>query len=151
MQGEGGLFHGDAFKLRYFMLARVPHATLLIYYAQAHIDDAGILGYIDLRTVSIVREVERTVSVDPGKVKTTVKKGSSGSPRRVIELVTPSRTYSLIPISITMPPLLSNTKGVCCLRMLFECDQFCLRQHTWGEHYSWHGRASLLSSLFLQR
>ena len=48
-QGEGGIFHNDTYKQRYFVLARVPHATVLIYYGQKCMDEDHILGYIDLR------------------------------------------------------------------------------------------------------
>jgi hypothetical protein len=51
------MLHNDAFKLRYFVLARVPHATVLIYYAQKCMDEEHILGYIDLRKVTAVRTV----------------------------------------------------------------------------------------------
>jgi hypothetical protein len=43
-QGEGGLFHSDAFKQRFFVLARVPHATVLIYYGERTMDEENILG-----------------------------------------------------------------------------------------------------------
>lgn len=43
-QGEGGLFHSDAFKQRFFVLARVPHATVLIYYGEKTMDEENILG-----------------------------------------------------------------------------------------------------------
>ena len=56
-QGEGGVFHNDLFKQRYFVLARVPHATVLIYYAQKCMDEDSILGYIDLRKVTTIRTV----------------------------------------------------------------------------------------------
>lgn len=49
------MLHNDSFKLRYFVLARVPHATVLIYYAQKCMDEEHILGYIDLRKVTAVR------------------------------------------------------------------------------------------------
>jgi hypothetical protein len=43
-QGEGGLFHGDSYKQRFFVLARVPHATVLIYYGEKTMDEENILG-----------------------------------------------------------------------------------------------------------
>ena len=43
------MFHNDTFKQRYFVLARVPHATVLIYYGEKCMDEDHILGYIDLR------------------------------------------------------------------------------------------------------
>lgn len=43
-QGEGGLFHGDSYKQRFFVLARVPHATVLIYYGERTMDEENILG-----------------------------------------------------------------------------------------------------------
>lgn len=44
LQGEGGFFHGDSFKQRFFVLARVPHSTVLIYYGERTMDEENILG-----------------------------------------------------------------------------------------------------------
>lgn len=48
------MFHNDTYKQRYFVLARVPHATVLIYYGQKCMDEDHILGYIDLRRCDLL-------------------------------------------------------------------------------------------------
>jgi hypothetical protein len=49
---------------RYFVLARVPHATVLIYYGSKTMDEESILGYIDLRRVVNVKEVMKKVTLE---------------------------------------------------------------------------------------
>jgi len=63
-QGEGGLLHADTFKSRWFVLARVPHATVLIYYDRKCMDEDHILGYIDMRRVIAIRDGSKTVTFD---------------------------------------------------------------------------------------
>lgn len=125
-QGEGGLFHGDTFKQRFFVLARVPHATVLIYYStvnlkdEMHMDEANIMGFIDLRKVQAVREVSKVVSVDGGGgIMSSMKKmfgggaapaGAAATPRSVIELVMAGRTYVLCPASIGIPAVILTSQ-----------------------------------------
>ena len=112
-QGEGGIMHGEAFKNRWFVLARVPHATVLIYYDRKCMDEDHILGYIDMRRVSAVKEGGKTVSVDSSRNpmasllhKMRGMMGGSAqdsASRPVIELVTQTRTYTLCPAYVELP------------------------------------------------
>ena len=112
-QGEGGIMHGESFKNRWFVLARVPHATVLIYYDRKCMDEDHILGYIDMRRVSAVKEGNKTVSVDSSRnpMASLLHKmrglmGAStldSASRPVIELVTQTRTYTLCPAYVELP------------------------------------------------
>jgi hypothetical protein len=126
MQGEGGIFHGDSFKQRYFVLARVPHATVLIYYGTKTMDEDNILGYIDLRSVTAVRESTRPVVVDGakgsgggggllgklGRAFSSSSAASAAPTRPVVELTTRGRTYVLCPQTIAMPPPMTTAAAV---------------------------------------
>lgn len=37
--------HGETYKARWFVLARVPHGTVLIYYDRKSMDEANIVGF----------------------------------------------------------------------------------------------------------
>jgi hypothetical protein len=122
-QGEGGIFHNDTFKQRYFVLARVPHATVLIYYGQKCMDEDHILGYIDLRRVTSVRETTKMVVMDNNKSPASaminrfkglvgVAPPAEGTPRPVIELVTSSRTFVLSAATIVMPQPMTTSMAV---------------------------------------
>ena len=77
-------------------------------------DEDHILGYIDMRRVTGVREGDRTVSLDSSRSAIgglmNKMRGMMGSStldrvtRPVIELVTTTRTYVLCPASIEVPP-----------------------------------------------
>ena len=106
--------HNETFKTRWFVLARVPHATVLIYYDRKCMDEDHILGYVDMRRVNMIREANRPVAVDASRSTVTgilnkmrTLMGSpavSGILRPVIELVTATRTYVLCPASVDVPP-----------------------------------------------
>jgi hypothetical protein len=111
--------HNEMFKTRWFVLARVPHATVLIYYDRKCMDEDHILGYVDMRRVTAVKEAVRPVVLDSSrsaagglfsKLKSmtgSLMGGSapaSSSLRPVIELVTVGRTYVLCPASVDVPP-----------------------------------------------
>jgi hypothetical protein len=105
--------HGETFKSRWFVLARVPHATVLIYYDRKCMDEDHILGYIDMRRVSAVKEGNKTVAVDSSRnpMASLLHKmrglmGAStldSATRPVIELVTQTRTYTLCPAYVELP------------------------------------------------
>jgi hypothetical protein len=122
MQGEGGIFYNDTYKLRYFVLARVPHATVLIYYGRKCMDDDHIVNYIDLRKVTSVRETTRLVSIDLNESKTNAlisrfksllgsKPVENATARPVVELVTAGRTYVLAPATVVLPPPLTAAQA----------------------------------------
>lgn len=121
-QGEGGLLHNDSFKQRFFVLARVPHATVLIYYGEKTMDEENILGYIDLRRVTAVREGQKTVNLDGSKSAASALVGRmkgmfgsttvSGSMHPVVELVTAGRTFVLAPARIQMPPPMTTSMAL---------------------------------------
>jgi hypothetical protein len=111
------MLHGDSFKIRWFVLARVPHATVLIYYDRKCMDEDHILGYIDMRRVVAIREGVKLVSVDVSrssvkglftKLRSMMGPSSDAQVSRpVIELVTTQRTYLLCPASVEVPPAVS--------------------------------------------
>jgi hypothetical protein len=107
--------HNEMFKTRWFVLARVPHATVLIYYDRKCMDEDHILGYVDMRRVTAVREAVKPVVLDSSrsaaggffsKIKSLVggNETASHALRPVIELVTASRVYVLCPASVDVPP-----------------------------------------------
>lgn len=114
MQGEGGLLHADTFKTRWFVLARVPQATVLIYYDRKCMDEEHILGYIDMRRVVAIREGTRSVAFDASRstISSLVQKlrgfmGTSSIQRTtkpVVELVTSNRVFALCPCTGEAPP-----------------------------------------------
>ncbi len=100
------------------MLARVPHATVLIYYDRKCMDEDHILGYIDMRRVVSVREGTRNVAFDGTRsaISGLVHKlrgfmgnnsGVQKVTRPVVELVTSNRTYALCPCSGEAPPVVN--------------------------------------------
>jgi hypothetical protein len=108
------VYHGATHKTRWFVLARVPHATVLIYYKYKCMDEDNILGYIDMRRVTSIREVDRVVTIDQSqsamsglmnKMKSMFRSHdpTEQAVRPVIELATAARTYVLCPASIDMP------------------------------------------------
>ena len=112
------MMHGETYKPRWFVLARVPHATVLIYYNRKCMDEDHILGYIDMRRVTAVREASKSVTLDAarssyGGLMNKMKSmfGSHGPEdvikRPVLELVTAARTYLLCPASAEFPPPVS--------------------------------------------
>jgi hypothetical protein len=118
VQGEGGLMHGETFKIRWFVLSRVPHATVLIYYDRKCMDEDHILGYIDMRRVVAVKEVSKAVHVDASRSSVTglmhKMRNMFGSStleqvhRPVLEIVTNLRTFILCPATGDCPPPVST-------------------------------------------
>jgi hypothetical protein len=113
LQGEGGYLHADTFKTRWFVLARVPHATVLIYYDRKCMDEDHILGYIDMRRVIAIRESSKGVAFDGSrnavagfmhKLRGLVGKASlDRTTRPVLELVTSNRVFTLCPAAVDLP------------------------------------------------
>jgi hypothetical protein len=117
-QGEGGILHADTFKSRWFVLARVPHATVLIYYDRKCMDEDHILGFIDMRKVIAIRDGSKVVTFDGSRsaVSGLVHKmrgfmgAFSSAPKEepkalkpVLELVTSNRVYTLCPCTGESP------------------------------------------------
>lgn len=76
-------------------------------------------GFIDLRRVTQVREVEKSVTLDGAKgggggfmSKLFSRGGSSAVTRPVVELVTPGRTYNLAPATIHMPAPMTTSAAL---------------------------------------
>ena len=118
--------HGETYKARWFVLARVPHGTVLIYYDRKCMDEAHIVGFIDMRRVIAVREGSRTITFDASRSKSAAAMnkmfslmgmGSSRTPtsiepKPVLELVTSTRTYTLCPCSSECPSPISMAASV---------------------------------------
>ena len=81
-QGAGGLLHSKKWKRRFFVLFRVPQGHVLVYYARGTVSVDELMGFIDLRQAT---EVESDVCM------------IDKQPRKVIEIVTPQRTFVLAP------------------------------------------------------
>lgn len=81
-QGAGGLLHSKKWKRRFFVLFRVPQGHVLVYYSRASVSVDELMGFVDLRTAT---EVDSDVCM------------INKQPRRVIEVVTPERTFVLAP------------------------------------------------------
>jgi hypothetical protein len=72
-------------KRRFFVLYKVPHGSILVYYNTDKPEAENIMGFVDLRTVNEVRKSKQNVS---------------GTDQDVIEVVTSSRTYFVAPMTI---------------------------------------------------
>ena len=64
--------HGETYKARWFVLARVPHGTVLIYYDRKCMDEAHIVGFIDMRQVIAVQEGNRTITFNALRSKSSL-------------------------------------------------------------------------------
>jgi hypothetical protein len=118
--------HGETYKARWFVLARVPHGTVLIYYDRKCMDEAHIVGFIDMRRVIAVREGSRTITFDASRSKSAAamnkmfslmgmgssRTPTSSEPKPVLELVTSTRTYTLCPCSAECPAPISMAASV---------------------------------------
>lgn len=111
--------HGDTFKSRWFVLARVPHATVLIYYDRKCMDEDHILGYIDMRRVIAIKEGTKSVLLDATRSSMTglmhklrnmmgAVQVEAQAGRPVLELVTSVRTYTLCPAWVECPAPVST-------------------------------------------
>ena len=61
-QGQGGLLHRKNWKRRFFVLYSVPQGSVLVYYDKKSVNGDDILGYIDIRNVT---EVKQSAKVRP--------------------------------------------------------------------------------------
>lgn len=113
--------HGNSYKNRWFVLARVPHAVVLIYYDRKCMDEDNILGYIDMRRVISIRDAKRPVDFDgsrtalgglANKFKSLLSSSSNAPTYDVLELVTSNRIYTLCPGTGACPPFVSNAAAV---------------------------------------
>ena len=109
------MYHGASHKTRWFVLARVPHATVLIYYKYKCMDEDHILGYIDMRRVTQIKEGDKLVTLDQsqgtmGGLMSKMKSmfgshaPSEQATRPVLELITQARTFVLCPATADFPP-----------------------------------------------
>lgn len=91
-QGEAGLFTRASWKRRFMVLYRVPQGAFLLYYAKQGTNPEDLKGHIDLRRVD-------KDGIRIGKERQDV----NGVQRKVVEVVTPERTFLLYPESVNYP------------------------------------------------
>mgnify|MGYP001953079048 CR=1 FL=1 len=79
------MLHRKNWKRRFFALYSVPQGSVFVYYDKQSVSGDDILGFIDLRKATEVRNTTKTINKAESKV---------------MEIITPSRTYSLAPLTV---------------------------------------------------